>query len=121
MNTNLTKLNPPAVQESDATNTPTFYSNRILHIQLWYKDGSEGEINIVSPRHDGGDDTEVQYLYMRMYLRKQAPMFDIVAYQASMIYDDPVRGLRPIGTYDKVDCTNIPPYKPGQTCDERDL
>ena len=89
---------------------------QILHIDLWYEDGSTGEINITSPHVALGEDLERQYIYMRMYLQKSARDLGVVAYRASvhrMVGDE----LRTSWSWAKVDCTSIPPYKPGQFCE----
>ncbi|GAB4032822.1 hypothetical protein [Spirosoma gilvum] len=54
---------------------------QVMHIELWYVDGSKGEINITSPHIIWSEDVETQYYYMREYLKSQHDRLGIVRYR----------------------------------------
>lgn len=103
---------PNNPQPPNAPST-AFAGQQILHIKTWYKDGSQREINITSPHVFAGEDLEVQYIYMKMYLRKMGSLLGITAYQGHICCVE--NGVpRIVGTFEKVDFSTIPPLNPGQ-------
>lgn len=107
------KLIPSPLSNLGLPTAPEIATVQILHIELWYADGSVRELNITSPMTSFGEDIERQYIYMRMYLRKTAIDLGIVAYQASIATSIP-EGFKIHTVWNKVDCTLIEPLKPGQ-------
>lgn len=55
---------------------------QVLHIELWYADGTKGEINLLSPHIAWGSDIESQWRFMREYLHKEHGALGIIRYHA---------------------------------------
>ena len=54
---------------------------QVMHFELWYVDGSKGEINITSPHIIWSEDIENQHFFMQEYLKSQCQRLGIVKYR----------------------------------------
>lgn len=54
---------------------------QVMHIELWYVDGTKGEINLTSPHIIWSEDIENQHYFMQEYLKSQCQRLGIVRYR----------------------------------------
>lgn len=55
---------------------------QVLHIDLFYADGTTGIINVTSPGIIWGEDIETQWFHMRTYIKSQCERLGLVGYHA---------------------------------------
>lgn len=57
---------------------------QVLHVHLWYADGTEGEINVTSPHIVWGDNVDTQWVHVRSYIKSLYDRLGIIKYQAHL-------------------------------------
>ena len=55
---------------------------QVLHVDLYYADGTKGEINVTAPAIVWGEDIELQWYALRTYIKDQYQRLGIVKYRA---------------------------------------
>ncbi|GAB3965779.1 hypothetical protein GCM10028806_05430 [Spirosoma terrae] len=88
----------------------------ILHIDIWYRNGLKGEINLTSPNLISGEFVEMQYFYMKQYFNKVGQWMELEAYQASICFPRPDGTINTVGVFDKVIFSPEKAYRTNQYC-----
>ena len=83
---------------------------QILHIELWYADGTTDEINVLSPQIVWGHDIEVQWIHMKAYIHQEYERLGVIKYRAhcAEIVDGTIKKVWSWFAFDLVNNQELP-------------